>query len=82
MVKNNVKENSQCTNHQHVVGDSVLDIKKKNEKNYKLEKLTEGLYEITAVHDNDNFTILRGTYKERINIRRINPYYSALKQES
>ena len=71
MMKNNTKENSQRTNHQHAVGDSVLIIKKKSEIKSKLDKPTDGPYEITEVHNNGNVTILRGNYAERINIRRI-----------
>ena len=82
MIKNNAKENSQRTNHQHAVGDLLLIIKKKHDKNYKLEKPTEGPHEIIEVHNNGNVTIWCGGYEERVSIHRIKPHHNASEQES
>ena len=41
MMKNNAKENSQRTNHQHTVGNSVLIIKKRSKIKLKLDKPTD-----------------------------------------
>ena len=62
--------------------DLAFVVKKKYVKSYKLENPIEGPCEISAVHENSNVNILRGIYKERINIRRIKPYHNASEQKS
>ena len=82
MIKKNAKENSQRTNHQHTVRDLVLIVKKKHEKNSKLETPIEGPYEIIQVHNSGNVVIWRGGYEQRISIRHIKPHHNASEQES
>ncbi|MGH7954722.1 MAG: hypothetical protein ACREOZ_02050, partial [Gloeomargaritales cyanobacterium] len=41
----------------------------------KLQSKTQGPFEIQRVHANGTVTILRGTFLERINIRRLKPHH-------
>ena len=52
----------------------MYKLKDEREKSAKLMKPTEGPYPIVEVHINGTVTIQRGSYQERIHIRRIKPY--------
>ena len=75
-VYNNARENRNRIDHEYEVGDQVLITLGKREIKSKLQQPTEGPYEITKVYNNGTVKIMRGTYDEIINIRRLKPYYS------
>jgi hypothetical protein len=74
MDKNTVKENSGRVDWDYQPGDKVLVIKDgilcKSESRYESEPWT-----ITSVHTNGTIRIQRGTKSERLNIRRVTPYF-------
>ena len=72
----NIKENSKRRFHDYKEQDLVLILNKATTKG-KLEPITlpEGPWKITQVHTNGTVSILRNNYVERINIRRIRPFF-------
>ena len=74
--KENIKENSTRRDFDYKVGDKIL-ILNKNQFKGKLEPtvLSEGPWPIKQVHTNGTVSILRNKYIERINIRRVRPYF-------
>ena len=74
--KANIKENSKRQFFDHKIGDLILILNKQNNKG-KLEPntLPEDPWKITQVHTNGTVSILRNNYIERINIRRIRPFF-------
>ena len=74
--KENQKENSTRREFDYKVGEKVL-ILNKNQFKGKLEPtvLNEGPWVIKQVHTNGTVSILRNNYIERINIRRLRPYF-------
>ncbi len=74
MVKNTVKENSGRVDWDYQPGDKVLVIKdgilRKSESRYDSEPWT-----IKSVHKNGTIRIQRGTKSDRLNIRRVTPYF-------
>ena len=74
MDKNTVKENSGHIDWDYQPGDKVLVIKDgilcKSESWYENEPWT-----IMSVHTNDTIWIQSGTKSERLNIRRVTPYF-------
>ena len=73
--KNNLCENSTRVEHDYAVGEKILLLVTNLQR--KLNSPTEGPYEIVQVHKNGNVSILRGSVVERVNIRRIKPFFSA-----
>ena len=75
--KGNIKENKGRRNFDYKVGDLVLILNKATFKG-KLEPQTlpEGPWKVLQVHTNGTVSILRNLYVERINIRRIRPFFS------
>ena len=71
--KNNVKENSTRVDYDYVVGQKVL--LKITDIHRKLDDPNSGPYEILQVHTNGNVSILREPVIERVNIRRITPFF-------
>ncbi|MGH7954529.1 MAG: hypothetical protein ACREOZ_01060 [Gloeomargaritales cyanobacterium] len=65
---NNRRENLRRFRHDYEIGDQVFILQ--SEKG-KLQAKTQGPYAIQRVHANGTVTILRGTFLERINIRRL-----------
>ena len=76
MLKNNIKENQKRIEHECKVRDKVLIVESKDERSKapKLNFQTEGPHTITRIHRLGTVTILRDTYEERINIRRLRPF--------
>ena len=76
IIRNNLKDIKNRIEHKHKVGDLVLILKLPEEraKEVKLTRPTEGSYEITQTHNNAEVTIYRGSFEERISMRRLNPY--------
>ena len=74
MDKNTVKENSGCVDWDYQPGNKVLVIKDgvlcKSESRYDSKPWT-----ITSVHTHGTIRIQCGTKSERLNIRRVTPYF-------
>ena len=71
--KYNVRENKHQKEHNYKIGDKVLVIKDGVFR--KVEDPNEGPYTITQVHTNGTVRIQRGAISERLNIRRLYPYF-------
>ena len=71
---NTARENKNRVDYDYKVGDKVLirkdGILRKSESQYDSESWT-----ITSVHTNGTIRVERGTKSERINIRRVTPYF-------
>ena len=71
---NTARENKNRVDYDYKVGDKVLirkdGILRKSESRYDSEPWT-----ITSVHTNGTIRVERGTKSERINIRRVTPYF-------
>ena len=76
IAQNNQRENAKRIEHQYSEGDKVLLTRHAARK---LECPYEGPFMVTNVHTNGTVTISmpkgKGAIFERINIRRIHPYY-------
>ena len=70
--KNNINENNKRLQHTYHPGDKVL---LENDNARKLECPRLGPYEVLEVYNNGTVTIRKGAVHERVNIRRILPYY-------
>lgn len=71
--RNNRRENRDRVAHTYHKGDRVL--LKKQGIQRKLSAPREGPYEITAVFNNGTVEIQHGAVKERVNIRRVTPFF-------
>ena len=71
----NQRENLKRLNHAYQPNDRVLIRLDKLEAGGKRGQPTEGPYRVLQVHGNGTLTIQRGDYRERINIRRLRPYF-------
>ena len=74
--KANIKENSKRRSFDYTEGDLIIILHKQGH-NDKLDLSTfpEGPWKITQIHTNGTVPILRNNYIERINIRRIRPFF-------
>ena len=73
IVKNNQLENLKRIAHDYKVNDQVL-VERHDAR--KMERPYDGPYTITSIYTNGTVTIKKGSVYHRINIRRIQPYYS------
>ena len=71
--RDNARENSRRMDHDYTVGDKVLLIE--SGINRKAANKNSGPYTITRVYTNGNVRIQRGSTNERLNIRRITPFF-------
>ena len=71
--KSNALENKHRLFYDYKLGDKVLITKKGIIR--KVEDPNEGPYTITQVHTNGTVRIQRGAISERLNIRRLHPYF-------
>ena len=72
--KNNLRDNRRRRTHDYAVGDQILILVSDPKA---LSTRTTGPYVITQVHANGTVSFLRNNEVfERINIRRIKPYYT------
>ena len=71
--KSNIKENKKRLHHEYKVGDKVL--LEKGGIQQKMAAPREGPYEITKVSTNGTICIKKGAITQRVNIRRITPYF-------
>ena len=69
----NIRENKRRVDFDYAVGQKVLLIK--DGILGKAEDKNDGPYVITQVHTNGTVRIQRGTLNERLNIRRLTPYF-------
>jgi hypothetical protein len=74
---NTARENKTCVEWDFAVGDKVLvrkeGILRKSESKYEKEPWT-----ISQVHTNGTIRIQRGTKSERLNIRRVTPFFEEI----
>jgi len=73
--QNNTRENNKRVDFDYAVGQKVLLIKDGILR--KAEDKNDGPYVITQVYTNGTVRIQRGTINERLNIRRLTPYFEA-----
>jgi transposase InsO family protein len=75
MRRNNERENKGRRAHDYKVGDQILltDSRKKS----KLLPPREGPYQVERVYTNGTLLIRRGAVSERVNIRRVTPYFES-----
>ena len=71
--ENNLRENSKRVDYDYEVGQKVL--LRNTDIHRKLDNPTTGPYEILQLYVNGNVSILRGSVIERVNIRRIRPFF-------
>jgi hypothetical protein len=74
MGRNDRRENSSRINHDYKVGDKIL-LKKPGKHIQKLEAPRTGIYTVTAIYTNRTLHIQKGKVNERVNIRRLLPYF-------
>jgi hypothetical protein len=75
MRHNNERENKGQRVHDYQVGDQIFltDSRKKS----KLSPPCEGPYQVKCVFTNGTLLIQRGAVSERVNIRRVTPYFES-----
>ena len=73
VTRNNAKENAKRIAHVYTVGDKVLVTKPGIIG--KMAAPREGPYAVTKVYTNGNVRIQKGIVNDRINIRRLTPFY-------
>jgi hypothetical protein len=74
MACNNRRENAPSISHDYKVGDKVLP-KESGEHLRKLEAPRTGPHTVTAVYTNGTLRIQKGKVTDRVNIRRLFPYF-------
>jgi hypothetical protein len=74
MSRNNRRENASIITHDYKVGDKVL-LKKPGKHLIKLEAPRTGPHTVTAIYTNGTLHIQKGNVNERVNIRRLFPYF-------
>jgi hypothetical protein len=74
MARNNRIENPSRISHDYKVGDQVL-IKKPGKHIRKLEAPREGPNTVSAIYTNGTLRIQKGKVDERVNIKRLFPYF-------
>jgi hypothetical protein len=74
MGRNNRRENASRISHDYKVGDKIL-LKKPSKHLRKLEAPRTGPHTVTAIYTNGTLRIQKGKVNERVNIRRLFPYF-------
>jgi hypothetical protein len=74
MGRNNRRENTSRISHDYKVGDKVL-LKKPGKHLRKLEAPRTGPHTVSAIYTNGTLHIQKGKVNERVNIRRLFPYF-------
>jgi hypothetical protein len=74
MGRNNRRENASRISHDYIVGDKIL-MKKPGKHLRKLEAARTGPHTVTAIYTNGTVRIQKGKVNERVNIRRLFPYF-------
>jgi hypothetical protein len=74
MAHNNRRQNASRITHDYKVGDKVI-LKKPGKHIRKLEAPRKGPHTVTAIYTNGILHIQKGNVNERVNIRRLFPYF-------
>jgi hypothetical protein len=74
MGRNNRRENASRISHDYKLGDKIL-LKKPGKHLRKLEAPRTGPHMVTAIYTNGTVHIQKGKVNERVNIRRLFPYF-------
>jgi hypothetical protein len=74
MGRNNRRENTSRKRHDYTVGDNIL-LKRTGNHLIKLEAPRTGPHTVTAIYTNRTVRIQKGKVNERVNIRRVFPYF-------
>jgi hypothetical protein len=74
MARTNRRENASRITHDYKVGDKVL-LKKPGKHLRKLEAPRTGPHTVTEIYTNGTLCIQKGNVNERVNIRRLFPYF-------
>jgi hypothetical protein len=74
IARNNQRENASRKHHEYKVGDKILLLKPGHVRR-KLENPRTGPYAVSAVHANGTIRIQRGSINQRVNLRRVTPYF-------
>jgi hypothetical protein len=74
MVRNNRRETTSRISHGYQVGDKVL-LKKQGKNLRELESPRTGPHTVTAIYTNGTLRIQKGKVNDRVNIRRLLPYF-------
>jgi hypothetical protein len=74
MVRNNRRENASRISHDYKVGDKIL-LKKPGKHLRKLEAPRTRPHTVAAIYTNGTVRIQKGKVNERMNIRRLFPYF-------
>jgi hypothetical protein len=74
MGRNNKRENASRISHDYKVGDKIL-LNKPGKHPRKFEAPTTGPHMVTAIYNNGTVHIQKGKINERVNIRRLFPYF-------
>jgi lipopolysaccharide biosynthesis regulator YciM len=74
MGRNNRRENASRISHDYKVGDKIL-LKQPGKHLRKLEAPRTGPRTVTAMYTNGTLRIQKGKVNERVNIRRLFPYF-------
>jgi hypothetical protein len=72
--RNNRRENAYRITHDYKVGDKVL-LKKPGKHLRKLEAPRTGPHTVTAIYTNGTLRIQKGNVNEKVNMRRLFPYF-------
>jgi hypothetical protein len=74
MAHNNRRENASIIRHDYKVGDTVL-LKKPGKHLRKVEAPRTGPHTVTEIYTNGTLHIQKGKLNERVDIRRLFPYF-------
>jgi hypothetical protein len=74
MARNNRRENASRITHDYKVGDKILH-KKLGKHLIKIEAPRTEPHTVTAIYTNGTLRIKKGNVNERVNIRRLFPYF-------
>ena len=78
MDRSNVRENKRRVPYDYTVGQKAMIIKATDGSHLpKPEDVHEGPYEVTQVFTNGTVRLQRGAINERLNVRRLTPYFES-----
>jgi hypothetical protein len=80
MGRNNRRKNASRINYHYKVGDKIL-LKKPGKHLRKLEAPRTGPHTVTAIYTSGTVRIQKGEVNERVNIRRLFPYFENANHE-
>jgi hypothetical protein len=74
LISNNKRDNASRIIHDYKVGDKIL-LKKPGKHLRKLKAPRTGPHTLAAIYNNGTVSIQKGKVNERVNIRRLFPYF-------